>query len=295
LIYEYILVFSRFVGIILVALWTCEFITALGKLALSHCFSGWYFTPEKDVGHHVRVSSSLGVSILYHAGTAASGSLLIKPIIVMRSPFLLLQTCIKKSGMDNSLIDGLICCCQCCLFVLERFLKFASKHAYLHTATFGTTFWKSSHEAYYLRRRHSELIGQVGPISLFSVIYTKLFITVGVTLGSHVLLDIFYIDSLNSIIAVTTLIAFLTSYISEIFTDVLGEAVSTIIYCYIADEEIMGSEGAQYSSPELDEFLNQIYDEINRKNKLAMAGADIVFENDIEVIHSSGRKNVDIT
>ena len=134
-----------------------------------------------------------------------------------------------------------------------------TKRTYHHTAIFGSSFCKSSHESFYLKLRNENLLEEAGPVSLLSIFYPKFLITSGVTLGSYVLLDFFYGEELFSIVSVAAFIAVFVWYITEMFTDVLGEAVSTLLYCYIADDEIMGTEGAQFAFPELDEFLDGIY------------------------------------
>ena len=52
----------------------------------------------------------------------------------------------------------------------------------------------------------------------------------------------------------------------------IGIAVSTILHCFVADEEMYGDEGSLYVPDELDEFLNKLneglgMDIINISNK----------------------------
>ena len=41
---------------------------------------------------------------------------------------------------------------------------------------------------------------------------------------------------------------------------VLGIAVATMLHCFLADEEMFGSEGSYYVPEELDDFLKQLDD-----------------------------------
>jgi hypothetical protein len=134
------------------------------------------------------------------------------------------------------------------------------------------------------------LLIEAGPVSLLSVLYQKFFITSGISLGSYVLLDEFYGEELFSILSVTLVIVVLAWYVAEIFTDVLREAVSTMMYCYIIDEEMMGDEGAQFVTPELDEFLDAFYEE---QSKLVTGSTPRGYDEEFEV---SPRipKNVDL-
>jgi len=235
--------------------WTTEFFTAIGKLTLSSSFAKWYYTPEKEGGHTVSVFGSLCCSLTKHAGTAAFGSLIIKMVQIVRFPIQVLQWCIKRSGLDNGCIDAIICSCQCCLFTIERFLKFTSKEAYIHTSMFGTSFCKSSHESFFLSGRNRDIVGECGSVGLWSIIFPKMLITLLVSIVSFVMMDTFYGDAMFSITNVTLIIAILAWYLSEIFMDVISVGCSTTLYCFLADEEIMGEEGSPFATKELDDFL----------------------------------------
>jgi solute carrier family 44 protein 1 (choline transporter-like protein) len=223
---------------------------------VSLCISQWFYTPEKEEGNTVSVARNMAIILIKHAGTAASGSLLITPICLLRSPILFLQSCIKRSGADNTCIDAIICCCQCGLFVLERFLKFANKMVYHHTSLFGTSFCKSSHETHYLMCRNEEFLKVAGSVRSFSVFFLKAFTISSASLASFALLDVYYKDAINNIVSVTVVIAIMTSFIAGFFADILGETVSTLLYCYMADEEIMGMEGSPFVTPEFYDFLD---------------------------------------
>jgi hypothetical protein len=142
--------------------------------------------------------------------------------------------------------------------------------AYHHTSIFGSSFCKGSHESHYLKCRNEEFLEEAGSVPFFSVFFCKVLITSSVSLASFAMLDMFYEDAIHNIVSVTFVIAVLSWFIAEFFTDVLGETVSTLLYCYIADEEIMGLEGSPFVTPELYEFLDQI----NESSDLAATGIE---------------------
>ncbi len=189
----------------------------MGKLTLSLSFAKWYYTPGKEEGHDISVFRALCICLGKHAGTAAFGSLIIKTVQIIRVPFQLLQTCIRLSRMDNKFMDAVICSCQCCLFVSERFLKFPSREAYIHTSIFGTSFCKSSHESFYLRARNSSLVEEAGPIGRLSVVFVKFFISMLVSIISFVMSQSFYGDDLFFVLIVVSVNALMAWIITGIF------------------------------------------------------------------------------
>jgi len=143
--------------LVFIFLWTSEFILAMGRITLSTCFSRWYFIPDKEEGVDISLISSAWQSVCKHFGTAAFGAIAIGPVKVIRVPILWTQKVIKDFiNAEGTCMDLLICSCQCCLFSLERFLKFVSKHAYVYTALFGHSYCKAAHEAYYIMGRNAD-------------------------------------------------------------------------------------------------------------------------------------------
>lgn len=51
---------------------------------------------------------------------------------------------------------------------------------------------------------------------------------------------------------------YITSSLVTINLRAIGIAVSTILHCFVADEEMYGNEGSLYVPDELDKFLNKL-------------------------------------
>ena len=107
-------------------------------------------------GIDISLISSAWQSVCKHFGTAAFGAIIIGPIKVIRVPILWTQKVIKEFNAEGTCMDLLICSCQCCLFSLERYLKFVSKNAYVYTALFGHSYCRAAHEAYYIMGRNAD-------------------------------------------------------------------------------------------------------------------------------------------
>jgi len=239
----------------LVFFWTSEFVIALGQLTLTLCFSEWYFTAEKDEGNSVSLWRCTLVTILRHAGTAAFGSMAINIVQIIRAPALWTQKIIKYSSNDNKCIDCIICTCQCCFFVLERYMKFIGRAAYVQTALFGHSFCKGSRESYYLILRNADRISGGTSAGWISITFCKVLICLMVSLVSLFMMHNYYFIELYSMLPITVVIGIIAWFVGNMFTEVVGMSISTLIQCFLADEEMFGNEGSLYVPDELDDFL----------------------------------------
>lgn len=242
----------------IVLLWTSEFILAIGQLTLSLCFSEWYFTAEKDEGNSVSVCRCMFTTLIRHAGTAAFGSLVIKFVRVIRAPALWIQTRIKLGNRDNKCVDAIICSCQCCFFLLERYMKFTDRAAYVQTALFGYSFTKGSQESYFLILRNARRMSNGLEAGWLSFMFVKVFIAIVISVSSFLLLQEFFPKELYSVVSISIIIGIVAWFVGQMFIEVMNMAVSTIIQCFLADEEMFGNEGSLYVPDELDEFLARL-------------------------------------
>lgn len=240
--------------------WTSEFVVSMGQITLAMCYSKWYFTLDKRKGVRSSVPYCMFIAFAYHSGTAAFGSLVLASIRFIRSLMLWLQRKIKDSGLNNQTAERMFCCCQCCAACLEKCLKYLSKHAYIQTAVFSRSFCKASHESFFLIFRHAARMFAVGFVSELSMIYCKLFIVSAASVASYYVLEEHYATEVYSILSVVIVVAFFSYFISNMFLEVLGIAISTILQCFLADEE-MNPGGSYFVPKDLDKFLQQVDEE----------------------------------
>jgi solute carrier family 44 (choline transporter-like protein), member 2/4/5 len=86
-------------------------------------------------------------------GTLAFGSLVIAICRMIRVFLEWLDHKLKKYG-DNSFARGMLCCCRCCFWCLEKFLKFMNRNAYIMCAVHGKNFCNSARDAFFLLMRN---------------------------------------------------------------------------------------------------------------------------------------------
>ncbi|XP_063925722.1 choline transporter-like protein 1 isoform X2 [Zophobas morio] len=120
---------------IFVATWAMRFVSGVQSMTIAGGVARWYFSKNKD---HVNspVWSSFKVTLKYHLGTIAFGSLLMTLFAVVK---MFLKLCCRNS------------CCKCCekfcCNQAEVLLKFLSGNSYILTAIHGQSFLRSARRA----------------------------------------------------------------------------------------------------------------------------------------------------
>lgn len=223
-------------------IWTYQFIIALGQIIVAMSIAKWYFTRDKSTIGNLTVVSSISSSIWYHSGTAAFGGLILTVINIIR--FILSRMKKKAKEADNKVAQAVLCCCGCCFWCLESFVKFLNKNAFIQTAIFGTSFCISSKEAFFLILRNAMKLAALSYVSTAVAIVGKLFITGVTTLAAYFLMTEYFISELSSVAGPLIIIALLAYFVADTFLDVFEFGVSTILQCFIADDEMFAEEDA---------------------------------------------------
>lgn len=221
--------------------WTSQFIIALGEIIFALSIAKWYFSREKANIGTCTVVESIGITLWYHSGTAAFGSLLIAIIKMIRAFLAYLQK--KAEEMDSSIAKAVICCFQCCFYCLEKCMKFLNKNAYIQTAIFSTSFCTSAKEAFFLILRNAARIAAITYVSGGVVFVGKLFIMSFSTGLAYYGMDQNIHEHVYSLYGPVIIIAFISYFIAGMFMSVYDMAIATMLQCFVADEEMF--EGDQ--------------------------------------------------
>uniref|UniRef100_A0A6V2WBV2 Choline transporter-like protein n=1 Tax=Heterosigma akashiwo TaxID=2829 RepID=A0A6V2WBV2_HETAK len=237
--------------------WTTQFIIAVGQLVVAMSVGKWYFTHAS--GKHAgssEVVKSMVATLWYHTGTAAFGSLIIAIIQLVRAFLAYVQK--KTKAANNKFADALLCVLQCCLWCFEKCMKFLNKNAYIHTALFSDKFCHAAKEAFLLIARNIARVAAVSLVSQFIMIIAELFMTLGAATLCYFLLEIYMADQLTSLLYPTAMTAALAYCVSKIFVETLSMVISTILQCFIADEEMFNGHFAKGS---LKEYIDKHHDD----------------------------------
>jgi len=221
--------------------WTSEFVVACGQLVISLALSDWYFTQDKTTVGNQSAFWAMGTTCRYHLGTAAFGSLIIAIIKTIRAVIAYLQRKAKQSG--NKIAQYLLCVLQCCMWCLEKVMKFLNKNAYIQTAIYGTSFCKSARKAFFLLLRNILRVMAVNMVAEFVLFIGKLFVPVVTVFATYLVIAYAYpSDQINGIISPLIFVAVLSYFVSSMFSEIFGMSIETILCCFIADEEMFSPE-----------------------------------------------------
>jgi len=248
--------------------WGGEFLAAMGELICALAFACWYFTKDKSTTGMHTVNKAFRVALRYHVGTAAAGSLIIAIIKTIRAFVAKIQKEANKKLGTKSCVAKLaqcaLCCLQCCLWCIEKCMKFINKNAYIQTAIYGTTFCTSAKNAFFLIARNIGRIAAVAIVSEVVVFVGKWFIIIVTTALSYLFLDKVLGDSLNSLVGPCIFVAFFAYCIAKMFMSVFSMGISTLLQCFIADEE-MYDEHERFATTELQSFIKTSADAAAKK------------------------------
>jgi len=232
--------------------WTVGYIAALGEIIIAMSISKWYFTRHKDRIGSVTFFASLCVATYHHTGTAAIGSLLVAIVKILQVILAKIQR--TANGMDNKVGQALLTCCQCLLWCYEKFIKFMNKNAYIQTAIFGTAFCASAKQAFGLIMRNASRVGSISYVSTVVLFVGKLFISFTTAAVAYIIINLRMGSELYSPGGPTAMVFILSYAIGSMFLDVFDTSTSTILQCFIADEE-MFHDGHCYADKQLQKWF----------------------------------------
>jgi hypothetical protein len=220
--------------------WTSEFIIALGQLAVAASFAGWYFNREKSMLMNSTVLWGVRTTGYYHSGTAAYGSLIIAIMKTIQAVLTYLQKKVRKSDNIMSKIAGyVLSCLKCCMWCLEKCMKFINKNGYIQTAIHGYSFCKACRAAFFLLLRNILRVIGVSLVGDFVLLIGKLLVPIGTTLLCYLAIAYGLPESEVPAVVAPLIFVFILSYfIACMFCEVFGMGITTIMHCFIADEEM---------------------------------------------------------
>ncbi|KAF0303055.1 Choline transporter-like protein 4 [Amphibalanus amphitrite] len=221
------------------------FASAMGEMILAGAFAAWYWTFDKSKNLPTTpLLDSAGRTLRYHIGTLAFGSLIIAIVRLIR---LILDYIQKKAQKypGSEVVKAILCCCKCCMWCLEKFLKFINRNAYIMCAIYGKNFCTSAKDGFNLLMRNILRVLAVNSVCDFLLFLGKVLITLGVTVGSFYFLDSripiegleTVVPSTNSPWPPTFTIAIGCYFITSLFFSVYEMAVDTIFLCFLEDIE----------------------------------------------------------
>jgi len=240
-------------------IWVSEFIFACQAMVVSGAVQIWYFSRDKRrIG--CPIFRSFSRLFVFHLGSAAFGALVITIIKFPRYVLMYLQK--KFNASQNSCVKYMMKCCICCLWFLEKFMKFVNFNAYTIINIEGTPFFTSSKKAFVLIVQNSVRIATINSVGDFLLFIAKIAVTAITLIISLFMLRVPYedIQQIRPSQTVALLIVGIVSYlIAHCFFTVYEMVIDALMVCFCKDcEENDGSASRPYyMSQSLRQFIDE--------------------------------------
>lgn len=168
----------------------------------------------------------------YHLGTLAFGSLIITIVRIIRVGLEYLSQKLKRS--ESQFAKFLLACLKCFFWLLETFLKFINRNAYIMCAIHGKPFCTSARDAFNLLMRNVLRVVALSKVTDFLFFMSKLLITLGMGARSS-----YYFNSefkeLHFPPVLIGLVMIGTYLIAMLFFSVYSMAIDTLFLCFRKD------------------------------------------------------------
>uniref|UniRef100_A0A669DT71 Choline transporter-like protein n=1 Tax=Oreochromis niloticus TaxID=8128 RepID=A0A669DT71_ORENI len=234
-------------------LWCVNFVIALGQCTLAGAFASYYWAFEKpsDIPMFPLFGGFIR-SLRYHLGSLAFGALILTLVQIMR--IILEYIDQKTKGSQNSCARFIMCCLKCCLWCLEKFIKFINRNAYIMIAIYGKNFCVSAKNAFQLLMRNVIRVVVLDKVTDLLLFFGKLMVVGGV----GVLSFFFFSGRIKNLLLI---------YFFPLFL-VYNMCVDTLFLCFLEDlERNDGSaERPYFMSKGLMKILNKS-NKIQKKQK----------------------------
>jgi choline transporter-like protein 2/4/5 len=240
--------------LLFVLLWTLNFIVAFGQIANAMAVGDWYFSKDKKSLGNITVFKAYKRTLRYHVGTAAFGAAIIAIIEFIRAVILYMEQ--QAKAAKNKVAEYVLSCLQCCMWCVEKCLKFINRNAYIQTALLGKPFFPAAKAAFFLILRNILRIAAVSTVSGLILLVGKVFVMALAGGLSYYFLQSYYSEDLNSLVGPTLLVMALAWFTASMFCEVFGMAIDTILQCFIVDEEWFEA-GQRHAEADLKAFVDK--------------------------------------
>merc|ERR1711871_494151 len=199
-------------------------------------------------------------AIKYHIGSVAFGSLIIAIIKFIRAVVAYIQSkanaAAGKAGAIGKLVKVVLCAIQCCIWCMEKCMKFINRNAYILIAIHGISFCTAAKRAFFLILRNIARIGAVAVLSTIFLFLGKMFICglpTAVAMYILVMNEETAVDAPMMPLFITAGICYL---IGTSMMAVYGMTIDTMLICFVGDEE-MHDNNPVYADGGLSQFVNK--------------------------------------
>uniref|UniRef100_A0A7N8WYW7 Choline transporter-like protein n=1 Tax=Mastacembelus armatus TaxID=205130 RepID=A0A7N8WYW7_9TELE len=230
-------------------LWCVNFVIALGQCTLAGAFASYYWAFNKP-------------------GIFPECCLLFARMILEYIDH-------KTRSAQNAVARFILCCMKCCLWCLEKFIKFLNRNAYIMIAIYGKNFCVSAKNAFKLLMRNIIRVVVLDKVTDVLLFFGKLLVVGGVGVLSFFFFSgriqlpgsNFQSGNLNYYWMPIIVVLFGSYLIAHGFFSVYNMCVDTLFLCFLEDLE--RNDGSAEKPYFMSKNLMKI---LNKSNKVQKKG-----------------------
>lgn len=221
-------------------LWNNALGVALCQCVIAHACAVWFFKPNKDKEDPSKrggVWNSVKVCLRFHLGSLAFGAFIVAVVQFIRYCLMYLEK--QAKAQKNRVMALVLRVLQCCMWCLEKCIKFLNKNAYIQIAIHGTNFCTSAKNAFFLilsNARRFAVIAVLGGIMQF---FGWMFVAFSTAVLGYFILQAMH-PTVFPVLPVMSYIV-VGYMVGKLFMSVYALAVDTCLQCFIADENNPGA------------------------------------------------------
>ncbi|KAG7383813.1 hypothetical protein PHYPSEUDO_003296 [Phytophthora pseudosyringae] len=260
-------------------LWTAQLINAISMCTIAGAVSRYYWSRAKTSEEMGRfpVLTSFKNCFRYHFGSLALGAFVIAVVQFIRTALLYLDHQTKDLQQSNLVLKVAMKVVQCCLWCLEKCLRFLSKNAYILIAMKGHSFCTSAKDAFKILLSNIAQVGAVSTVTFLLLGAGKVAVALSCAIATFAYLEKNSDDygvggahELSSPLAPILLALLLGWFVASTLLGVYEMAIDTILLCFCEDKEANKASGQFFMSDSLRKFVASV--PVNNKTDTAGAG-----------------------
>lgn len=208
----------------------------------------WYFAQGGSSDDKAKASLRTGIKWIfrYHVGSIAFGAFIIAVMQMIKLLFEYMRRKYGKALGNNICTKCIICCLRCFIWCLDYCVKQITKNAFIQIAITNKNFCSACWLTFWLIVRNAgrfSIVTSIGWILMFlgKAVICCLSGWLGyIIIENSTLKDEVYSPAFPIVIVVA--VAYL---LASIFLSIFSFSATTILHCFIVDEEVKGNRAPQ--------------------------------------------------
>ncbi|KAI1295760.1 Choline transporter-like protein 1 [Halotydeus destructor] len=232
--------------LIIALFWNCEFILSCQQMVIAGAVASWYFSRDRK-NLSCPVGGAIRRLVRYHIGSVALGSFLITLLKLPRYIIMTIDAKLKNH-QEYFLVKGCLKCCSCCLWLVEKFIKYLNHNAYTVIAIEGSNFCASTQVAFQTIVSNALRVATINSVGDFILFLGKCGVTaLTAAIGTYVFKQNDKLEFFAAPVILTSIVAY---FIAHSIFSIYEMVIDTLFLCFCEDyNKNDGSPGKEYYAP----------------------------------------------